>query len=254
MSPSVIAAELRALGETYESTERGEYTRVRTPFWYPDGGIIDLFVRERGGVVSVTDLGEALGWLKLQSVAGKRSPKQDRLLHDVCQTLGVDFFKGQVSRRVTESGDLQDAIRRVAQAAIRISDLWFTMRTRSLETVEDEVADYLLESKIAFDRSVKLPGRSGRFWTVDFQTRTDQSSNLVFVLSTGSRSAARRITEHVVAGWHDLSGHRSEQRFVSLFDDTADVWNDEDFRLVESVSDIGRWSRPDEFTELLKAA
>ena len=43
-------------------------------------------------------------------------------------------------------------------------------------------------------------------------------------------------------------------RFISLFDDTADVWSEEDFKLVESISDIGRWSRPDEFVGLLADA
>jgi hypothetical protein len=41
---------------------------------------------------------------------------------------------------------------------------------------------------------------------------------------------------------------------LSLFDDTADVWAEEDFRLVESISDVSRWSRPDELVELLEQA
>jgi hypothetical protein len=43
-------------------------------------------------------------------------------------------------------------------------------------------------------------------------------------------------------------------KFISLFDDTADVWAEEDFRLVEDLSDIARWSRPDEFAEALRVA
>jgi hypothetical protein len=80
---------------------------------------------------------------------------------------------------------------------------------------------------------------------------------LVFVLATGSRPAARRITEHVVTGWHDLNLLKMGAQplsFISLFDDTNDVWADEDFKLVESVSDICRWSQPDEFERYLMAA
>lgn len=79
----------------------------------------------------------------------------------------------------------------------------------------------------------------------------------MFVLATGSRSAARRVTEHVLAGWHDLAHLQtgpSALSFVSLFDDTSDVWADEDFRLVEPLSEIARWSEPDEVERLLKAA
>ncbi|AIA55747.1 hypothetical protein Acaty_c1888 [Acidithiobacillus caldus ATCC 51756] len=42
--------------------------------------------------------------------------------------------------------------------------------------------------------------------------------------------------------------------FVSLFDDTEDVWQDEDFRLVQDLSTVARWSRPDEFETDLRAA
>ena len=257
MTVEPCEAITRQLGPMFECKPHGPYVRVRTPFLYPDGGIVDVFVRERNGHLAVTDLGEALGWLRLQSIAGKRSPRQQRLLQDICLTLGVELFRGQLIARAKNGSGLADLAVRVAQAAIRVGDLWFTTRTRSVESITDEVADYLQEEKITYERSVKLAGRSGRDWTLDFQVFTETRSALVFVLATGARAGARRVTEHVVAGWHDLSQFRvgpQATRFVSLFDDTSDVWSEEDFRLVESISDITRWTRPDEFVELLKAA
>ena len=38
-----------------------EGVRVRTPFMYPDGGMIDVFVLSRDGRLQITDFGEALG-------------------------------------------------------------------------------------------------------------------------------------------------------------------------------------------------
>ena len=76
----------------------------------------------------------------------------------------------------------------------------------------------------------------------------------VNVLSTGSRPSARRLAEHTLATWHDLSNlliGPESLRFVSLFDDELDVWAPEDFSLVEDVSEIAYWSRKDEFAELL---
>jgi hypothetical protein len=233
-----------------------EGVRVRTPFLYPDGGVIDVFVLPRDGRFEVTDYGEALGWLRMQSVSGTLSPKQRRMVEDVCLTLGVELFRGQIVLRCDASSVAQ-AVVRVGQAALRLADLWFTMRTRAVETVADEVADWLQEKVIPFERAVRHAGRSGRTWTVDYQTHMPQRTSLVFVLSTGSRAAARRVTEHVVAGLYDLSHLRVVQpqlAFVSLFDDTEDVWQEEDFRLVEPLSTVARWSRPDEFEQVLKAA
>jgi Domain of unknown function DUF1828 len=251
------AAIAQALGERFECKALGERIRVRTPLLYPDGGIVDVFVRERNGQIAVTDLGEALGWLRQQTIGGKRSPKQHRLLQDICLTLGVELFRGQLIARSNNGAALSDLILRVGQAAVRAADLWFTTRTRSLESVTDEVADYLQDQDMPYERGVKLAGRSGRDWMLDFQVLAPARSALVFVLASGARAGARRVAEHVVAGWHDLSQFRvgpQAARFISLFDDTSDVWSEEDFRLVESISEIGRWTRPDEFIELVRAA
>lgn len=241
------------LGGLFTAAAHRDFYRVRTPFWYPDGGVVDVFVKDSGGVTTVTDLGEALGWLRMQSLSGRRTPKQQKLVQDVCLTQGVELFKGQLVLR-TDRANLAQSVIRLAQAAVRVADIWFTTRTRSVESVTDEVSDLLQERKIAFERSIKLAGRSGRDWTVDFQTRTVTQSSLVYVLATGSRAAARRITEHVFTGWHDLSFMKTGQQplgFISLFDDTNDVWADEDFKLVESVSEICRWSQPEEFERQL---
>lgn len=57
--------------------------------------------------------------------------------------------------------------------------------------------------------------------------------------------------------WHGLNHLRLGQEpmgFVSLFDDTLDVWRAEEFRLVEEISTVARWSAQDEFVGLLAAA
>lgn len=245
------------LGGMFTITPRDGLLRVRTPFWYPDGGVVDLFVKERDGRFTLTDLGEALGWLRNQSLASRRSPKQQKLVQDICQTQGVEFFKGQLLLRCEDPSRLAGCVFRLGQAMVRVADLWFTTRTRSVESTTDEVADLLQEKRIPFERWVKLAGRSGREWQVDFQTRTADQSALVCVLSSGSRAAARRVSEHVLTTWHDLNLIKTGAnpvRFVSLFDDTFDVWGEEDFRLVESLSEVCRWSRPDEFEQTLRLA
>ena len=132
-----------------------------------------------------------------------------------------------------------------------------TFRTQAIQSVTDDVADFLTEREIGFGRDEKLVGRSGRSWTVDFHVRTERRSSLVHVLTTGNRAAAHRVSEHVLAAWHDLNhlvAGPEALTFVSLFDDTADVWADEDFRLVELLSRVSRWSRPDEFAVVLSEA
>ncbi len=234
-----------------------EGVRVRTPLLYPDGGVVDVFILERGSNYTVTDFGDALGWLRLQSISRRRSRGQEDLVQDVCRTLRIELFYDQLILRAIPEDALGEAVLRIAQAVVRISDLWFTLRSQSLQTTEDEVNEWLLEKQIPFQRQVTKSGRSARDWNVNFETQTDNRTSLIFLLSTGSRGAVRRITEHVLAACVDLSHLRADQpnlAFVSLFDDIVDVWWPEDLQLVEEHSEIARWSAPDELERMLTAS
>lgn len=224
---------------------------------YPDGGVVDIFVLEQDGSYVLTDFGDTLGWLRMQTVSPRRTSKQIQLIEDACNTLGVEHHRGQLLLRSANTADLGETVTRLAQAVVRVSDIWFTLRSRSFESTGTEVSEWLAERSIDFRQGVRHRGRSTRVWTVDFQTYVADTVSLVFLLSAGSRSAARRTTEHVLAGCYDLhhlTVDSPDRRFVSLFDDLYDIWKPEDFSILSDVSEIALWSQPYELEAILKAA
>lgn len=242
------------MSELFECAPINGSTRIRTPYLYPDGDVIDVFLVNDQFPTTLTDFGDTLGWLWTQTVSNRRTDRQQRLIRDVCQTHGVELYRGMLMARVKEPDMLSDVVVRLSQAALRVSDLWFTFRNQTAASINDEVEDFLRDIDIGFERGEKILGRSGRSWNIDFHTRSTERSALVNVLSTGSRASARRLSERTLATWHDLSNLRMGPeglRFISLFDDELDVWSQEDFGLVEGVSEIAYWSRKDELTELL---
>jgi len=246
-----------SLGGLFSCEEMEGQHRIRTPFLYPDGDNIDIFLRpSQDGVFSVTDLGETLRWLRMQTASGgKRSPKQRAIIEDVCMNHGVELYKGMLVARCKPVDDLGFVVTRVAQAALRVSDLWFTFRNRAVESVSDEVAHFLTEKNFSFERGQKLVGRSGKIWTGDFHVRAPQRSSMVMVLSTGSRSAAKNIVSNVHTAFYDLNSRvvgPEALQFISLFDDSSDVWGEEDFRLAEQLSSVARWTQPESLVEILK--
>jgi hypothetical protein len=254
LTPCAYIAE--NMGELFECSPVNGRTRIRTPYLYPDGDVIDVFLTNDGFPATLTDFGDTLGWLWTQTVSNRRTNRQQRLIEDVCMTHGVELFRGMLSVRVNDPSELTEGVSRLSQAALRVSDLWFTFRSQTTATINEEVEEFLIGLEIQFERGERFVGRSGRTWRVDFHTRTPVRSALVNVLSTGSRPSARRMAEHTLATWHDLSNYRlgrESLRFISLFDDELDVWAPEDFGLVEDVSDVAYWSRKDEFAELLVA-
>lgn len=229
-----------------------QYIRIQTPFLYPDGDIIDIFYKEEGDAATLTDLGETLRWLRMQTVTQRKSSRQRQLIADICLNHNIELYRGMLTARVRRSEDLAGVVTRLSQGILRVSDLWFTFRNKVGESIVDEVEDLLREHHIAFERSPRISGRSATVWRPDFQIRRKRHSALVRVLSTGSRAATRDLVARTSAMWHDLSNLTlgpEAFRFITLFDDTLDVWNVEDFRLVGDISDIAYWSRSDEFLE-----
>lgn len=242
------------MGGLFECLPVNGRIRIRTPYLYPDGDVIDVFLVDDGFPTTLTDFGDTLGWLWTQTAAKDRTARQQRLIQDVVLTHGVELYRGMLTIRVQDSKSLAEAITRLSQAALRVSDLWFTFRSQSADLVNDDVEEFLRDMNIAFDRGERLVGRSGKHWRVDFHTRTPQRSALLNVLSTANKPSARGMVEHMTAGWLDLSYlgmGEGNTRFVTLFVDQFDVWTPEDFKLIEQVSDVAYWSRRNDLAELL---
>ncbi|MCS7167308.1 MAG: DUF1828 domain-containing protein [Gemmatales bacterium] len=256
--PARVCQQLvTGLAPLFQCSVHNSYVRIRTPFLYPDGDILDLYVVEQDGNWLITDLGETLRWLKLHTTSPRLTSRQMILVDDACQTHGVEFLRGQIEARCPHGEALADAVFRVAQAAMRIADLWHTFRLRIMPSFAEEVADFLQQHNLSFERNHREVGKSGREWQIDFLVHGGTSRSLVELLTTENRATARRLVEHVLALWFDLQNLRQkplQYQFVSLFDDTSDVWAEEDFRLLEQISTIQRWSDPEGFLETLRAA
>lgn len=114
------------IGALYTCAPVGEYIRIRTPFLYPDGDLVDLYLIEKDGQQTLTDLGETSRWLRSQTITQRRSIRQSHLISDICLNHGVEFFKGMLMLRVSPTDNFSALVTRLSEAAIRVSDLWFT--------------------------------------------------------------------------------------------------------------------------------
>ena len=128
----------KAMGPLFTCTKHGDYHRIRTPYLYPDGDNIDLFYKSGDDTVIVTDLAETAGWLRVQSMSLRRSPKQNQLIEDACVTHGVEFYRGMLQVRCRPEDSLSATVTRLAKAVLWISEQRFS---RSAESMTDTVAD-----------------------------------------------------------------------------------------------------------------
>lgn len=257
----------------FTAAPRGS-VRVRTPYMYPDGGILDLFVLELADGYKLTDFGETVAWLRMRTGSTKLSAKRRGQIHDLCLRHGVDVDRGQLELSGLGKNDLSRAMVRLAGVAARVSDLWFTFPSARVETERDapdlrfqrEVENWLGAREISFERRAKRSGSSGRDWWIDYETHTESRTALVFLMTSHSPREAHRLAEQVLAACVDLNPiAHSEQGIlslreyrdvvkVSLFDNTYGAWQESDLGLVAHASKVVSWSNPDEFERELYAA
>ncbi len=134
MNDAVVCDAIQSgLGHLFECEPSGNRTRVRTPFLFPDGDSIDVYVMACDQQLMVSDLGETLRWLRMQTVNERETPRFLALASDVCTTQGLEWCQGMLLARCDGLAGVAATVLRVAQGCVRVSDLWFALRFRSAE-------------------------------------------------------------------------------------------------------------------------
>lgn len=106
--------------------------KITTPYLYPDGDYIDLYLTKTPTGLYLTDLGETLGYLADYGISFKQSPKRRKLLDDVLLTQGAELFRGELRKRLDDWTKAAWVMTRLGQAIVQVSNLVFTLRLSAL--------------------------------------------------------------------------------------------------------------------------
>lgn len=120
----------KELGPTFQCSEQGRFYRLKTPFIYPDGDIIELFVKPTRKNMIVSDLGETLRWMKPQMLSLRWLEKKDKLIRDVCRTHNLRYYRGMLIARCRPDDSVADTVLRTLQAVITISGFWHVFQVQ----------------------------------------------------------------------------------------------------------------------------
>ena len=263
MIPSDIQEALQSgLGELYTAEARGELVQITTPYLLPDNDCVTLYCRIEGDAIRVTDLGETCHcWLATEMLAVSDPPNLDETIDQICADLGVEHVHGEIFVSFSPNGSwtnsLAGVVARVTNAVIRVSDLWYTFRPKPSRTVNADVADFLRTRGIAFTRSETHKGCSGDEIAVTFSVDAGEVRSLIMVLDAGIPSLSEIMVESAVKQWMELkhltksNGHI---QFVTLFDDTSDLWSEKHYQKLKPLSVVAKWSDPENLVKILTAS
>ena len=219
--------------------------RLATPFRYPDGSQVDVFLDDAGALynrVRLTDLGQTTAYLLDLQLKPWATQKRKQIIDDVCRTLDVTREGGELLVRLDEADlggpGLADAIVRVAQACIRTADVSYTQRLRAPASFRDEVEEFISSNGVQVEAGIVLPGRFGKDVPVDFRTHGRRVKSVILTLSTQNAAAAHGISTEVFRKWYDLEPRRADHQFVTLFDSGNNAFRDDDLARLGEVSTV----------------
>ena len=115
--------------------------RITTIFKYPDGSHIDLFLRDHRDLFkqfTLSDLGETTGYLLELNIRPWKTNKRKDIISRICKTLDVKQDGAELKIDFPEyemSEVMGDAIVRLSQACIRVSDLALSFTIRSVSCI-----------------------------------------------------------------------------------------------------------------------
>lgn len=217
--------------------------RLATPFRYPDGSQIDVFLKAAGDLFEgfeLSDKGQTTAYLLDLHVKPWTSQKRKQTLADICATLGVEQDGGAFRVRLgkEEIKDLPDAMLRLAQVCIRVADLAYTQRLRPPAALTEDFEEFIVALDRPYQSGVKIPGQYGKEVPFDFLVEGRRVRSLVQILTTANRFAAHTLSNEAFARWYDITPSRNDYQCLTVYDSGNDVFREEDLKRLESVSSI----------------
>jgi hypothetical protein len=238
-------------------TIRNGMIRMATPFNYPNGSKIDLFLGSESPLFEshyLTDLGNTTAYLLDMQIKPWATKKRKQIMADVCGSLGITHVGGEFRVGVESNDQIASAMVRLAQACIRITDIAFTQRNILPGGFKEDVEEFIASSDLRYDSDLSLAGQYENMVPMDFMVYGKKVDSFVLTLSSGIPGSAHTSANEVFRKWFDLADYRPTTQFVSVLDTRNNAFRPEDIARIMSLSTILQFpEQQEELRETLAA-
>lgn len=225
--------------------------RIATPFQYPNGSFIDVFVHDARTLPDqrqnmffshlLSDCGQTAAYLLDLHVKTWTTKRKRQILADICVATGVDSKNGELQIGIEEQQidiQLAPAMIKLAQACVRIADLSYMQRFPTIPTFRDQVEEFIDQSALDYEPDFVVDQVVGRGSQVDFRVRGRKKTSFVKTISTNNADVAHRQLVEVFAKWYDLAPKRKNNQFITVVEDKpVELYKPTDMKRLEDVSD-----------------
>ena len=165
--------------------------------------------------------------------------KRKQAIEDICETLDVELDGGQLLIPLSRAGlpDLPSMIVRLAQACIRVSDLGFTQRLRSVNSFKEDVEEFFEGAGLEYQSPIVIEDRFDGSIEIDFRVLGRTVTSLVQTVSTGNAFAAHGMINEVFRRWYALPDDtRTRNQFITIYDSGQNFYREDDIAVLNEHS------------------
>jgi len=214
--------------------------RMSTPFVYPNGSHVDVFLEKRPLLYEsylLSDCGQTGLYLQDAQVKMDSTERKRQILGDICAEHGIALRNGCLELELSgqDAVNIATAIFNLSQTCVRIADFGIHQRLRSPNPFRDDVEEFLEASGLRCKADVRVPGLYGRDVKVDFEVE----HSYILVLAAINETAAHSSANEINRKWHDLASHKTALRkFVTVYNSSSSAIRADDLQYLSESSEL----------------
>ena len=207
--------------------------RIQTPFLYPDGSNVDLFVQDNFDLFSrilISDGGQTFAYLLNLHVQPWTSVRQKSILDTICTRMGVTREGALLKVEVDSLRNLPAAVGGLGQACTHVACLALTKTFRGRSRLRSEVEEFFVEKEMQFDKNIVVRGKYTDEVKFDFSVPSNGARSLVLTVSAPDP----RACDESLRKWYEVQEPEATSGKLTIYDSSTPI-SDDDLARIQSV-------------------
>lgn len=229
----------------FKCTEYKKYLVLTTPFFYPDGDEIELFMDIKDDRLILSDMGETFRYLDTYNFDVLSTNRRKEIVNEVIASNNVRLSKGIIYAVIKNPVNILEATINICQSIIRISDLLYTVKGHSLAAFEEEVKSFLDEHKLIYQEEYKVE-TSVSSYQFEFAIESRKGIILLKLMNAPKKNTAPPV-DRIVRIWFDISTEFQKEfpkeNRITILDDSSYRWLPSQYAVIEKLSIVNLWSK-----------
>lgn len=239
------------LRENITTDKIGQYTQITTPFVDNYNDFIQIYIKQDGNILFMTDDGNTLNNLAM-SGCDINSPKRKAMLNTLILGAGATLLNDEITVQANTDNFAQKK-HSLIQAILSVSDMFMLSGMNVKGLFLEDVSRFLQINDIRFTAAIQFTGRSGLSYNLDFVIPSSQKMPERIIKTINQPTKER--SQATMFAWNDIKEVRSANtRMYVILNDTEKKIKNEIITAFDVCGIIPvLWSKKEEHVQELSA-